>query len=371
MTQSAINEASLLNEIEKFGIDHIRPRRFELITSTSFPKDLWQRFSESGLAGLSCPLEFGGLGASFETLSSAGQILNQTGGVPGATMSLMGHWLFSKLHIASDASEGLQRELFPALINGTSTLSVAISEPGAGAHPKFLKTTARRDGNEFVLNGEKSFLTNGPLADFFIVLSITEEKATRKAFSAILVPASSVGFERTEGAKIDFLHPCPHGGIRLENCRVPVTNLIGVEGDAFEKTSLRMRAMEDAIGAAGQVGAMACLLEDILPTLSHEKAEEIGALHTQLQALKIIATELSKRAEEEDKNLLELQAGFRQLSERTESSLSALLEGKKNVLNPETLLLAQDISKLQSIAKSAHKARLEKIGRAILHQIDL
>lgn len=370
MTQSAINEATALNEIEKFAIDHIRPRRYELITSTSFPKDLWQRFGESGLAGLSCPLEFGGRGASFETLSSAGQILNQTGGVPGVTMSLMGHWLFSKLHIANDASEGLQRELFPGFVNGTSTLSVAISEPGAGAHPKFLKTTARRDGNEFVLNGEKSFLTNGPLADFFIVLSITEEKATRKAFSAILVPASSVGFERTEGAKIDFLHPCPHGGIRLENCRVPVTNLIGIEGDAFERTSLRMRAIEDAIGASGQVGAMACLFEDILPTLSHGEAEEIGSLDTQLQALNIIAIELAKQAVEGIENLLELQAGFRQLSEHAGSSLSAFKESKKDALNPETLLLARDIFKFQTIAKSAHKARLEKTGRAILHRID-
>ncbi|MBL4908344.1 MAG: acyl-CoA/acyl-ACP dehydrogenase [Sneathiella sp.] len=373
MTITAPKEADILGRVKDFALTHITPRRHELITATEFPKDLWEAFSESGLAGLSVPEEHGGYEASYQTLSTAAHLLNLYGGVPGVTMVFMAHWQFTKLHIVGDASPAMQRQLLPLIKDGKTTLCVAISEPGAGAHPKHLKTTAQRNGDEFILNGEKTYLTNGPLADFFIVLAITEEKKGRKAFSAILVPADTNGFQRTDGVTIDFLHPCPHGGIKLENCRVPVTNLIGIEGDAFERTSLRMRAIEDAAGAAGQVGSFSRLLDDITPALSVEHATELGSISTQILALDVVARKLAKLADitgNDVQTLLELQLGFRQISRSCDDTLQKLLESVSEEFKPETTLLARDITKFQSIANNASQARLAKIGLEALKESD-
>ncbi|MDF2366654.1 MAG: acyl-CoA/acyl-ACP dehydrogenase [Sneathiella sp.] len=370
MNPAKNQSADILQLIRNFADDHIRPRRAELIVSDVFPEDLWQAFAASGLAGLSLPEDHGSLGANYKLLSAAARVISRTGGVPGVTMVFMAHWLMSKLHIATDAPSSLQRHLIPSLTAGKTTLSVAISEPGAGAHPKHLKTTARRDGNDFVLNGEKAFLTNGPLADQFIVLAITSETDGRKAFSAILVPADSPGFHRTEGVKIDFLHPCPHGGIALEDCRVPVANLLGEEGDAFTKTSMRMRAIEDAAGAAGQVGSMYCLLSDIAETAGNDLAMEIGAIATRLQALDVIAEHLASMADAAGNDLqplLELQLGFHQQCQNCSEAFGALLEKLPDSDSPHINYLFRDISKSLSIAKNAHVARLAKIGTTVLH----
>lgn len=371
---SAKNQsADLLNKIRDFAEAHIRPNRGKLIKANDFPPDLWHTFGASGLAGLSLPEDHGGLGANYSLLSAAGRVISQTGGVPGVTMVFMAHWVMSKLHIATDTPSPVQQQLLPLLAAGKTTLSVAISEPGAGAHPKFLKTTARREGAKFVLNGEKAFLTNGPLADQFIVLAITDETGGRKAFSAILVPADSSGFRRTEGVKIDFLHPCPHGGIVLENCRVPAANLLGEEGDAFDRTSMRMRAIEDAAGAAGQVGSMYRLLSDIAAEASDDLAMQLGAIATKLQALDVIAAELASMADAAGDDLqpiLELQLGFHQQCQNCSEAFSAVMEKCPDIDSPHIHYLFRDISKSLTIAKNAHAARLAKIGMAILHSAD-
>ncbi len=283
-------------------------------------------------------------------------------------MVFMSHWLFTKLHIVENAPAEMQQQLFPLLQNGKATLSVAISEPKAGAHPKHLQTTAIKEDDFFVLNGEKSFLTNGPIASFYIVLAITDETEGRKAFSALLVPAETQGLQKTKGVEIDFLHPCSHGGITLENCKIPAANLIGSQGDAYERTSLNMRAVEDAIGAAGQIGSLQRLLSDMVPHTLPQDAAIIGEISVQLKALHIIATALAKKAEETNLNMdsiLEIHLGFRQLISPCIQTLNDLSRHLSNEIPPETILLARDISKFQSIAGNAHKTRFTKLGLQI------
>ncbi|OUR75387.1 hypothetical protein A9Q83_18375 [Alphaproteobacteria bacterium 46_93_T64] len=369
MSLTPQTETSILEQIEEFAEIHIAPKRHELITSHQFPKNLWAAFGKSGLSGLTTPTTYGGLGVNYGTLSKAAYLINKIGGVPGVTMVLMSHWLLAKLHISNNASDAVKHDLLPSIVSGNTTLAVAISEPGAGAHPKFLKTTAERSDNNFILNGEKTFLTNAPLADYFIVLAITSQTETRKEFSAILVPAESIGLERTDGIKLDFLHPCPHGGILLKDCTVPTKNLIGVEGQAFEQTSLQMRALEDAVGASALVGGMERLLGDLADKVDSEASQKTGEVITQLQTLKVTALHLATYAEASDNNLedlMSLQLGFRQQSIRCMQTLEELSELSRGQLQPETTLLARDISKLHAIAKTAQEARLTKIGQAYL-----
>jgi len=369
MTISSQAETAALKQIEEFAEIYIAPNRTTLIAAPHFPTDLWAAFGKSGLSGLAIPTTYGGLGASYVTLSKAAYLLNKVGGVPGVTMVFMSHWLLAKLHIADRASDDMKQELLPAIVRGDKTLAVAISEPGAGAHPKHLKTKAVRDGENFILTGEKTFLTNAPLANYFIVLAITQEAEGRKEFSAILVPEENVGLEQTAGVKLDFLHPCPHGGILLKNCAVPAGNLIGVEGQAFEQTSLRMRAVEDAIGASAYVGCLDRLLKDLTEEIDDGASKNIGEIITQLQALNVVALHLAVAADAADANfqdLIALQLGFRQQSIQCYKALEGLSELSGRQQRPETKLLSRDISKLHTIAKSAQEARLSKIGTAYL-----
>lgn len=284
-------------------------------------------------------------------------------------MTFLAHWQLIKLHIVEEADISLKQQLLPLLAAGKATLSVAISEPKAGAHPKHLKTTADRVGDDFILNGEKAFLTNGPIAQYFIVLAITKEHNARRSFSAILVDAETVGLERTDGVKIDFLHPCPHGGIRLQNCKVPAANLIGIEGEAFVRTSLRMRAIEDAVGAASHIGALKYLLDDILDNIPEEHAEKIGRVASQFLALDIVAEELGQLADQMTDDmgfLMHLQLGFRQQLMACGTIMDEILQEIDLSGKPETALLHRDITKMHSIAQSAHTARLAKFGRSKL-----
>lgn len=366
-----MTNSSLLKTTEDFARNAIAPRREELIQSQVFPNEVWQAFAASGLAGLSVPEEFGGAGANYMTLSRAGQILNQVGGVPGVGMVFMSHWQLTKLHLVEDASEDIKQALLPKIAAGETTLSVAISEPGAGAHPKHLKTAARREGDVFVLNGEKAFLTNGPLADYSIILAITSQEADRKRFSALLVPAETPGFQRTEGVKIDFLHPCPHGGLKLTDCEVPTANMIGQEGDAFTRTSLRMRALEDAVGAASHIGAMSCLLGEMAPLAPTGSEADIGAAATLLQAMEVTSHHLASLADGTSPDLnqmMEVQLGHRQHSQACARLLNDILQKLPEPVPVHLNLLNRDIQKFHNIAESAHAARLKKIGQTLIHK---
>jgi alkylation response protein AidB-like acyl-CoA dehydrogenase len=167
------------------------------------------------------------------------------------------------------------------------------------------------------------------------------------------------------------LHPCPHGGIALENCRVPTANLLGNEGEAFNQTSLRMRAIEDAAGAAGQVGSMYCLLSDIAEQANDEVAVELGAISTRLQALDVIAAKLASMADaagDDLQPLLELQLGFHQQCQNCSDAFGSLMDKLLNINSGYIQHLYRDISKSLIIAKNAHAARLTKIGKTILLQ---
>ncbi|MFT6558439.1 acyl-CoA dehydrogenase family protein [Sneathiella sp.] len=369
MKKTALKEADLLEKVEDFAKTVIFPQRETLIRSPIFPETLWRSFIDYGLAGLSIPADYGGEGAGFQTIAQAGYLLNRFGGVPGVNLTLCSHWTLARLHLLYGTSEQLKEKYLPAIATGTEILSMAISEPGAGAHPKKLSTTAIRNEDRFLLNGEKAFLTNGPLATAYLVLAITSEEKGRRAFSTFLIPSKAEGLQKTTGVELDFLHPCPHGGVRLQNCSIDEENMIGEEGTAFERTSLKMRAVEDALGAASLLGILSHLLYHFARNAPLSTASQIGAIETQLQSLKIVAAHLAKQAEEQPDaldTLLSLYLGFRQQSKTCMTAIKDLYETSPADPSDYISLLLRDVLKFSAIAGSAHNSRLSKVGLAIL-----
>ncbi len=134
--------------------------------------------------------------------------------------------------------------------------SVAISEPRVGAHPKLLTTRAAEKADGYIIFGEKAWVTNGPLADVFIVLAITSVDDGRKRYSAFLVPRDTPGLSIDEAAEYRALAPSRHCGLKLDGCRVPHSALLGVAGTAYEAMALPFRDVEDAVGTFGLLGAL-------------------------------------------------------------------------------------------------------------------
>jgi len=167
---------------------------------------------------------------------------------------LLGEGLFGSQVVARFFINGFgtaaQRDAWQSRI-----ASVAISEPRAGAHPKLLTTRAEPQGDGFSITGEKAWVTNGPLADVFIVLAITSVEDGRKRYSMFLVPRDTPALSIDEAEQYRALAPSRHCGVKLDGCYVPSSALLGSMGTAYETMALPFRDVEDAVGTFGLLGA--------------------------------------------------------------------------------------------------------------------
>jgi acyl-CoA dehydrogenase len=155
-------------------------------------------------------------------------------------------------------------------------VSVAISEPRVGAHPKLLATTAEPDGDGYRITGEKAWVTNGPLADVFIVLAITSVEGDRKRYSMFLVPRGTPGLSIDEAEQYRALAPSRHCGVRLDGCHVASSALLGSLGAAYETMALPFRDVEDAVGTFGLLGVFRFVVSRL--TAGDEAALSRGGL---------------------------------------------------------------------------------------------
>ncbi|MGE0151016.1 MAG: acyl-CoA dehydrogenase family protein [Reyranellaceae bacterium] len=278
-----------LAAMQDFARAHVAGRDLQ---TDAFPHDLWRAMGEAGLFRIGLRQEFGGAGGGYRAIAEAEKALVAEGGSLGFGLSWTGHQLTALWFVDGFASDAQRQQYLPLLASGELTASVAISEPGIGAHPKHLKATARRDGEAFVIDGEKAFVTNGPIADLFVVLAITSTDEGRNRFSAFLVPRDTPGFSVVASRPLGFLRPSPHCQLKLESCRVPAAALLGTEGTAFERMSLRFRDVEDGVAAGGMLGIVDHLLRRIGKSVAAEPPAETLAVLGELAALQALAAPL-------------------------------------------------------------------------------
>lgn len=158
-------------------------------------------------------------------------------------------------------------------------LSVAISEPNVGAHPKLLTTRAERIGEDYRISGEKAWVSNGPDAEAIIVFAITEESAGRKRYSAFIVPRGTTGLSMREMPGFHALRPSRHCHLSLEACLVPAEARLGEASSAYERMAMPFRDVEDAVGTFSTLGAFRFLLSRLRTTTATEDRNlSLGAL---------------------------------------------------------------------------------------------
>lgn len=256
---------------------------------------LWKRAGEMGITGIGIDKAFGGQGGSYEDISACAGEISFWSRSPGLGLSFFIHQLVARFSIGTLASPEQKEEFLPKLASGAITASHAISEPETGGSPKQMKTKAERDGKGWVLNGEKTFVTNGPIAGLFVTLAVTGESHGRKEFSAFLVPAKSEGIQVRDLGPLPFLNPAPHGAIRFNEVRVPAQALLGKEGEALEFLSRAFVALEDVLMAGSLVGGFSalfmCLCRDLVQDGQNtpEKERLAGRLQARLISLASLA----------------------------------------------------------------------------------
>lgn len=150
--------------------------------------------------------------------------------------------------VALAATPEIKRRILPKVKTGDAIAAFAITEPAAGSDVSALQTTARRDGPDYVLDGEKTFISNAGLADFYSVFAKTDAAKGSKGISAFVVEKDTPGFSFEE--KIELIAPHPIGRIRFDGCRVPPANLLGEEGAGFKIAMTTLDTFRPTVGAA-------------------------------------------------------------------------------------------------------------------------
>jgi alkylation response protein AidB-like acyl-CoA dehydrogenase/putative sterol carrier protein len=195
------------------------------------PKSLFEKLGEYGYLGINHAAEFGGSDADFFYSVVYLEELARCGSA-GVTAAISVHQYMATNHLAEAGSAELKEKYLRPSIAGKMIGAIAISEPGAGSDVSALRTTAVREGDEYVINGSKTFITNGVYGDFVVVACKTNAEAGVNGISLIVVDRACPGFTATPLKKIGW-HSSDTGELAFDNVRVPVSNVVGQENMGF------------------------------------------------------------------------------------------------------------------------------------------
>ena len=244
------------------------------ITKGDILIDPFGRMAKAGLFQIGLP----GADAALDTYSaiaSAEQAIVAKTGLLGLASGFAARQMTARFFIAGFANADQRAAWLPRVAAGKVCVAVAISEPGAGAHPKHLKTAAEPDGAGFVIRGRKAWVTNGPIADLFLVLAVIAVEDGRKRYGLFLVPKETHGLIVRPMPALDVLAPASHGELQLDGCRLPASAQLGTMADAYPDMALPFRDVEDTVGTANVSGLLDWLLEKSAARIERNEANAL------------------------------------------------------------------------------------------------
>ncbi len=222
-TADAIRET-----VYAFSQNEIAPRAAEIDRSNQFPRDLWPKIGSLGLHGITVEEEYGGTGLGYLEHCIAVEEMSRASAAVG--LSYGAHSNLCVNQIRRNGNETQKRKYLPKLISGEHVGSLAMSEPGAGSDVVSMKTRADRKGDRFVLNGNKMWITNGPVADTLVVYAKTDLNAGPRGMTAFIIEKGMKGFSTAQ--KLDKLGMRGSDTCELlfEDCEVPEENVLSEVG---------------------------------------------------------------------------------------------------------------------------------------------
>jgi len=259
----------LRTHVRRFLEKEVQPHLEEWEEKT-FPDSIMRRFGELGFLGLRYPAEYGGqAGDYFSAVVLSEEMARIAAGGLGMAVAVQSEMATPPV-FRFGTEEQKERWLVPA-IKGEQIAALAITEPDAGSDVAGITTVARRFGDEFIVNGRKIFITNGARCHWALVVTKADRERGHKGFNLLLIEKGTPGFEVSRTLQKLGMHSSDTAELVFEDCRVPVSNLIGDEGDGFKNLMWELQG-ERMIAAAGAIAGAARVFEYTMDYARERKA---------------------------------------------------------------------------------------------------
>jgi isovaleryl-CoA dehydrogenase len=262
-------DLDLLREsVAAFAADRIAPRAAEIDETNKFPRDLWPELGELGLLGITVEEEYGGSALGYLAHVVAMEEISRASASVGLSYGAHSNLCVNQLR-RWGTDEQRQRFL-PKLVSGEHLGALAMTETGAGSDVMSMRTTAVRDGDEYVLNGSKMWITNAPESDIMIVYAVTDPDAGSRGLSAFIIERGTPGFSTPQ--KLDKLgmRGSDTSEVLMEDCRVPASNRLAEEGKGA-RILMSGLDYERVVLAGGSLGIMRACMDLVMPYVHDRK----------------------------------------------------------------------------------------------------
>jgi alkylation response protein AidB-like acyl-CoA dehydrogenase len=231
-TATSEEEAMILDVVRQLVKERVEPRAAEIDANGEFPWDIKQLFAENDLLGIPFPEEYGGLGGSFVTYV---KVVEEVAKACASSSLIIAVQELGALPILIGGTDEQKRRWIPDLASGKKIAAYALTEPGSGSDAAgSMRTRARRDGDDYILDGTKIWITNGSVADVVTVFAVNDPDKGPNGISAFVVEKGTPGFNVGKLEKKMGIRGSPTVELSFVDCRVPVANMLGAEGEGFK-----------------------------------------------------------------------------------------------------------------------------------------
>jgi isovaleryl-CoA dehydrogenase len=258
----------LRDSVQQFVAKELAPRAASIDSGNDFPADMWRKFGDMGLLGLTVEEEYGGSGLGYLAHIVAMEEISR--GSASVGLSYGAHSNLCVNQIRRNGSEAQKRKYLPKLISGEHVGALAMSEPNAGSDVVSMKLRADKQGDRYILNGSKMWITNGPDADTLVVYAKTDLSAGPRGMTAFIIEKGFKGF--STGNKLDKLgmRGSNTAPLFFDDCEVPAENVLGEVGKGV---NVLMSGLdyERAVLAGGPLGIMQACMDVVVPYVHERK----------------------------------------------------------------------------------------------------
>ncbi|MFC5732716.1 acyl-CoA dehydrogenase [Cytobacillus gottheilii] len=218
--------------VRDFARNEVAPTAAERDEEERFDRELFDKMAELGLTGIPWPEEYGGIGSDYLAYCIAVEELSRVCASTGVTLSA--HTSLAGWPIYTFGNEEQKQKYLKPMALGEKIGAYGLTEPGSGSDAGGMKTTARLEGDHYVLNGSKIFITNGGIADIYVVFALTSPEEKQRGTTAFIVEAGFEGFSVGKKEKKLGIRSSPTTEIMFEDCKVPIENVLGNVGEGFK-----------------------------------------------------------------------------------------------------------------------------------------